>query len=90
MYGKCIPTTLNDFASECVHYNVNIISRGKELIFIKKWVDCCIVSIGQLQGPNRYLTYNEFKTKFQAVSVNTICYTRAYWLQLRITKRNWV
>ena len=24
LYGKCIPATLDDFASECVHYNVNI------------------------------------------------------------------
>ena len=33
LYGKCIPATLDDFASECVHYNVNI-CRGKRVIFI--------------------------------------------------------
>ena len=34
LYGKCIPATLDDFASECVHYNVNI-CRGKRAIFNK-------------------------------------------------------
>ena len=30
-YGKCIPATLDDFASECVHYNVNnLYAEGKE------------------------------------------------------------
>ena len=61
LYGKHIPATLDDFVSECVHYHVNI-CRGKRVIKKKKWVDCGIVSIGQLLGPNGYLTYNEFKT----------------------------
>ena len=34
LYGKCIPATLDNFASECVCYNVNI-HRGKRVIFIK-------------------------------------------------------
>ena len=69
MYGKCFPATLDDFASECVLYDVNI-CKGKTVIFfffISKCVDCGLVSTGQLLGPNGYLTYKEFKTKFQTV-----------------------
>ena len=33
LYGKCIPATLDDFASECVLYDVNI-CRGKTFIYI--------------------------------------------------------
>ena len=67
---------------------ITTLCRGKRAIFIRKWVDCGIVSIGQLLGANGYLTYNEFKTRFQ--TVNTIRYMRVYWLQLSFTKRNWV
>ena len=72
-----------------VYITMLIYAEGKgSFLYIKKWVDCGIVSIGQLLEPNGYLTYNEFKTNFQ--TVNTICYMGVYLLQLRITKRNWV
>ena len=58
LYGKCIPATLADFASECVHYNVNICRGEKGHFCFFKWVDCGVVSIGQALGPNGYLTMN--------------------------------
>ena len=65
--GKCMPVTFDDFDSECLHYNVNI-CRGERMIFIRKWIDCGIISFGQLFGPDGYLTYNEFKAKFHNVN----------------------
>ena len=61
--GKCVPVTFDDFASEYVHYNVNI-CRRKRIIFIRKWIDCGIISVGQLFCPDGCLIYNELKAKF--------------------------
>ena len=36
--GKCMPVTFDDFASECVHYNVNI-CRGEIIIFLYQEMD---------------------------------------------------
>ena len=52
-----------------VYITMLIYAEGKGS-FKKKWVDCGIVSIGQLLGPNGSLTYNEFKTKCQTVNNN--------------------
>ena len=71
--GKCMPVTFDDFASECVHYNVNI-CRGKKIIFIRKWIDCEIISVGQLFVPDGCLTYNEFKAKFHNVNTDYLLY----------------
>ena len=68
-----MPVTFDDFASECVHYNVNI-CRGKRIIFIRKWIDCGIISVGQLFGPDGYLTYNKFKAKFHNVNSDYLLY----------------
>ena len=71
--GKCMPVTFDDFASECVHYNVNK-CRGKRTIFIRKWIDCGIISVWQLFCPDGYLTYNEFKAKFHNVKTDYLLY----------------
>ena len=55
----------------------------------KKGVDCGVVSVGQLLGPNGYLTYMNLKHTFRRLTL-TIRYLGVYWLQLRITKGNWV
>ena len=54
-------------------------------VLLRKWIDCSIVSVPQLMGPNAHLTYNEFKTKFE--TGNHICCMRVYWLQLRTMKK---
>ena len=62
--GERMLSTLDAFAL-CV-YNIKK---------IKKWVDCSIVSIGQLLAIG-YLMYSEFKTQIH--TVNTICCLRVY------------
>ena len=42
--AKCTPVTIDDFVSECLHYNVNIY-RGKRVVCIRNWMDCGIVSL---------------------------------------------
>ena len=66
-------SNIDDFASECVHYNLNI-CRGKRMIFIRKWIDCGVISVGQLFGPDGYLTYSEFKAKFHNVNTDYSLY----------------
>ena len=67
-----MPVTFDDFASECVHYDVNI-CRGKRMIFIRKLIDCGIISVGQLFGPDGYLTHDD-KAKFHNVSTDYLLY----------------
>ena len=57
-----------------VYITMLIYAEGKGSFYLKKCVDCGIVWIGQLLGPNGYLTYNEFKTKFQTVNTNYLLY----------------
>ena len=49
---------------------MSIYVEGKKLFFIRKWVDCGIISVGQLFGPDGYLTYTEFKAKFHNVNTD--------------------
>ena len=53
---------------------MSIYVEGKKLFFIRKWVDCGIISVGQLFGPDGYLTYNEFKAKFHNVNTDFLLY----------------
>ena len=39
---------------------------------IKSWMDCGIVSIGQLFGPDGYLAYNDFRTRFPNAKVDFV------------------
>ena len=41
---------------------------------IKSWMDCGIVSIGQLFGPDGYLTYNAFRTRFPNAKTDFMLY----------------
>ena len=69
--AKRTPVTFDDFVSECLHYNVNI-CRGKRVVCIRNWMDCCIVSLGHLVGPHGYLLYNEFQAKFPNVRTDFV------------------
>ena len=73
MSGKCTPVTSGDFVSECLHYNVNI-CRGRGVVCIGNWMDCGIISLGQLFSPHGYLSYNEFKAKFPNVKTDFLLY----------------
>ena len=66
---RCVPVSFHDFASECLHYNINI-CRGKKVIYIKNWIESGIVSVGHLLGPNGYLSYEDFKAKYPDATMN--------------------
>ena len=66
---RCVPVSFHDFASERLHYNINI-CRGKKVIYLKNWIESGIVSVGHLLGPNGYLSYEDFKAKYPGAIVN--------------------
>ena len=49
---------------------MSIYAEEKKVIFIRKWIDCGFISVRQLLGPDRYLTYNELKAKFDNVNTD--------------------
>ena len=53
---------------------------------IKSWMDCGIVSIGQLFGPDGYLTYNAFRTRFPNAKADFCC--MKFYLLLEAVKDN--
>jgi len=79
-YGKCIPATLGDFVSECVHYNVNI-CRGKRVIKKINKKNGLTVVLSQLASSwelmDIILTMN-LKQNFRLLTL-TICYMRVDW-----------
>ena len=52
-------------------------------------MDCGIVSVGQLFGPDGYLTYNAFKTRFPNAKADFLLYEEFY-LLLEAVKDNQV
>ena len=76
---KCTPVTFDDFVSECLHYNVHV-CRGRKVVCIKSWIDCGIVSVRQRFGPDGYLTYNAFKTRFPNAKADFLLYGGVYLL----------
>ena len=70
---RCVPVSFHDFASERLHYNINI-CRDKKVIYIRNWIESGIVSVGHLLGPNGYLSYEDFKAKYPDAIVNFMLY----------------
>ena len=35
-YTKCLPESMHDFVSECIHYNIDITIK-KRVVYIKDW-----------------------------------------------------
>ena len=70
---------------------MSIYVEGKQFFFffIRKWIDCGIISVGQLFGPDGYLTYNEFKAKFHNVKTDYLLYEGVIFA-IKCYKRNWV
>jgi len=79
-----VPVSFHDFAAERLHYNVNI-CRDKKVIYTRHWIECSIVSVGHLLGPNEYLSYEDYKAKYHDAIVNFMLY---FYAQLDITKLN--
>ena len=70
--NKCTPVTFDDLVSSCLHYNIHV-CRGRKMVCIKSWMDCGIVSIGQLFGADGYLTY-AFRRRFPNVKTDFLLY----------------
>ena len=62
-FYKCVPASFNDFAAEPLHYNMNI-CRDRNVIYIRKWIENGIVSVGNLLGPKGYLSCDQFKMRY--------------------------
>ena len=62
LYTKCLPEKiLNDFVSECTHYNINI-NVNKRVVYIKDWFNAGIIFVHHLMDNNgNYLTFVTFK-----------------------------
>lgn len=71
--NKCIPSSFNDFASECLFYNINI-CRDRNVVFLRSWAESGITSVGHLCNQNGFLSYGEFKNRYPNVYVNFILY----------------
>ncbi len=74
LYHICCPLNIDEFMSECIHYNVNV-TRDKKLVYIKDWIDNGIVLIRQLLGPHgEYLNLNDFTNQFPHIKMNFLVY----------------
>ena len=68
MYAKCCTTNVDEFMSECIHYNINIV-RDKRIIFIKEWFENDIFFIAHLVDfSGNFPCFDKFKIKFPAVT----------------------
>ena len=93
MYSKLNANNIQEFLSECIHYNINI-TRDKKVIHIKEWCDEGIFKIAQLiNAEGKLMTYREFKITypnikrtnflmFEGVLKAVKCYLRKCDLQL--------
>ena len=70
---KCKPVSFSEFGCESLFYNINI-CRNSNVVYIKQFVEKGILKINQLMGPNGYLSYKDFKTKFPDCDVNFVLY----------------
>lgn len=67
LYMKCLPNSIHDFVSECIHYNVNIL-RDNKVVFLKEWFDAGIVYVRQLLTiEGKFMNYIEFKTCYPTI-----------------------
>ena len=74
LYHRCCPLNIDEFMSECIHYNVNI-TRDKKIVYIKDWIDNGIVLIRQLLGPHgEYLNFNDLTNQFPHIKMNFLVY----------------
>ena len=69
----CVPMSADDFACECLYYNVNI-QRGKKVVYIREWDENDIKTVGDLIGSNGFLTFLEFQRKYPNVTSDFLLY----------------
>ena len=74
-YPKCTPLNAADFASECIHYNVNITRMGN-IIQQQSWIRNNIVQIKDIthRGNGKLLTFNEFRINYPNSNTDFVTY----------------
>eukprot|EP00916_Digyalum_oweni_P000719 GHVL01001367.1.p1 GENE.GHVL01001367.1~~GHVL01001367.1.p1 ORF type:complete len:211 (+),score=1.21 GHVL01001367.1:1032-1664(+) len=77
-YKKCCSLSevinVNDFVSECIQYNLNII-RDHGTIVNKEWIENDVVFVHQLLHLNgHFFTFEEFRLNFPFVQTNFVFY----------------
>jgi hypothetical protein len=70
---KVGPTALEDFASECIHYNVNIRVNSKTF-YNANWAENGIIYIKHLMRENIFLSYQEFTEKYPNIRSHFLMY----------------
>ena len=74
MATKCCPVSVDEFVSECIHYNPNIL-RGKKPVVLQEWSNNSIFFIKQLiNDHDDFMNYNEFCNKYPDVRTNFLTY----------------
>ena len=88
------PANYEDFVNEYVLYNKNICVNQQTVVY-RNWVDEGITKIGHLTKDNgSFLTYNEFRNKYQNVVTNFLTYNglmaaiRTYMRKLNISNEH--
>ena len=71
--SKCIPLSFDDFASECLFYNINI-CRDRNVVYLRSWAESGITTVGHLCNQNGFLTFAEFKNRYPNVYINFVLY----------------
>ena len=72
---KCIVKTKEDFVSERIFYNKNILV-GKKTVYFRDWTNAGVGAIYDLVGKNgKYLKFTEFREKFPELKINFLTYT---------------
>ena len=67
IYVKTTVTSIDEFMSECIHYNINI-TRDKKVIYVKEWCDEGVIKIGQLvNADGNFMTFDEFRLEYPNV-----------------------
>lgn len=63
-YLRCEISNGEDFLSECLHHNPNIM-RGKKVIYIKEWINEGIIQIAHMTNDlGFFMSYREFQNKY--------------------------
>ena len=73
-YTKCLPESMHDFVSECIHYNIDITIK-KRVVYIKDWFDAGTLYVNCLLDKNgSYLTFDRFEQLLPSVRSNILTY----------------
>ena len=74
LYNMCAPESSEEFLSECIHYNVNIV-RGNKTMHVKEWINNDILRIGDLvNADGKFYSYIDFVNRYHGISTNFLMY----------------